>query len=133
LTGEGFGVGSPVEVATRLIPGDVAIGQTLRVELTLRNPGPEVERVAVDLRVHFVGANGTLRPKVFKGAEVELEPEGVRTLRRTLSLRQHTTRTHYPGLHRVELLVNGETRPGGDFELREAAGPVPPRKEERAS
>ena len=129
----GFGVGSPVEVETRLIPGELAIGQTLRVELALRNPGPEAERVAVDLRVHFVGADGTLRPKVFKGAEVALEADGVRTVRRTISLRQHTTRTHYPGHHTVELLVNGETRPGGEFELREAAGSSPPLEEEGAS
>jgi 3-methyladenine DNA glycosylase AlkC len=129
----GFGWGSPVEVATRLVPDHVSIGESLRVELTLRNPGEEVERVAVDLRVHFVGADGTLRPKVFKGSEVTLEPWGTRSVRRTISLRQHTTRTHHPGRHTVEVQVNGETRRGGDFELREAAGSGPPLEEESTS
>jgi len=32
-----------------------------------------------------------------------------------VSLRQHTTRTHYPGEHRVEVVLNGVVRPLGSF------------------
>lgn len=113
----GLEADSPIVVQARIEPLEVRIGDKVRVELRLRNPDDTARAVAVDLRVHFVGANGALRPKVFKGVEAELAPGETRTARRTISLRQHTTRKHYPGAHRVELLVNGDTRPGGTFRL----------------
>lgn len=120
----GFAGGAAVEVDARLSPEVVAIGGTLRVDLRLRNPGEQRERVAVDLRVHFVKANGELRPRVFKGAEIELDPGGERSLRRTVSLRQHTTRTHHPGAHTLEVMVNGDMRAARPFLVQTApAGP----------
>lgn len=117
----GFEAGSPVVVEARIHPREVHIGEKVQVELLLRNPDVGVRAVAVDLRVHFVSANGALRPKVFKGVEAELAPGEVRSARRTVSLRQHTTRTHHPGTHTLELLVNGEIRPAGTFEVNTAS------------
>jgi hypothetical protein len=71
----------------------------------------------VDLRVHFVKANGRSSPKVFKLAALELAPGKSATLSKTISLAQHTTRTHYPGTHRVEVLINGRAYPAGAFDL----------------
>jgi hypothetical protein len=36
---------------------------------------------------------------------------------KTISLAQHTTRTHYPGHHRVEVLVNGRVSGAGEFDV----------------
>jgi hypothetical protein len=36
---------------------------------------------------------------------------------KTVSLAQMTTRRHYAGTHRVDLLVNGECMPLGSFEV----------------
>jgi 3-methyladenine DNA glycosylase AlkC len=116
----GFEANSPVVVQARIEPAEVHVGDKVHVELTLRNPDGTARAVAVDLRVHFVGASGVLRAKVFKGVEAALEPGETRTARRTISLRQHTTRKHYPGTHRVDLLVNGETRPAGVFQVKAA-------------
>jgi hypothetical protein len=71
----------------------------------------------VDLRVQYVKTNGTQSPKVFKLKTVELAPREVLLLRKTLSLAQLTTRTHYPGKHHVQILVNGRAYPLGTFEL----------------
>jgi len=47
------------------------------------------------------------------------EPLGgmVALRRKSLALTQLTTRTHYPGLHRIELLVNGHAYPLGVFHI----------------
>jgi hypothetical protein len=81
-----------------------------------------VQRVLVDLRVSYASARDEgARTKVFKLAAFELAPgESVR-LRKRLSLRQMTTRTHHPGLHRLEALVNGDAVEIGVFEVVEAA------------
>src|SRR5215211_2648169 len=98
-------------------PERIAIGGDVAVSFELQNPGDARERFVVDYRVHFVKANGNTAPKVFKLAIVELEPGEATGFRRRLSLQQRTTRTHHPGLHRVEALVNGMAYALGEFEF----------------
>lgn len=106
----GFQSGTPVVVERLTVePEAVTIGDRVRIQVDLRNPDAEPRSVLVDLRVHFVKANGSLRPKVFKGSTLDLAPGATGRIRTTVSLAQHTTRTHYPGRHLVETLVNGTT------------------------
>ncbi len=76
--------------------------------------------VVVDLAVHFVKARGDTKPKVFKLRSLTLEPGGEARLSKTISLAQHSTRTHHPGRHRVDVLLNGNAVPGAVFTLRPA-------------
>jgi 3-methyladenine DNA glycosylase AlkC len=117
----GFDASSPVEVdAVRISPNHVSIGQTVRIEVDLANPSRAAGNALADLIVHFVKANGSTAPKVFKGGEFEIEGGGSATLRKSVSVKQHSTRTHYPGIHRVEVQLNGQTIEGGQFELTTA-------------
>ena len=113
----GFDHGSPVETRLELSGDRVEIGSKVAATIVVHNPTKATVRVVIDLRVHFVKAGGATSPKVFKIAESTVEPGGSRRLRKTVSLAQHTTRTHYPGRHTVELIVNGETREGAVFDL----------------
>jgi len=108
--------------AIDVIPAVVQIGESGTFTVELANEGSSTERLLVDLRVYFVKANGKPSPKVFKVKALELDPQTSAWLRKTISFAQHTTRTHHPGLHRVEVLVNG--RPSGalDFAVVETPG-----------
>jgi 3-methyladenine DNA glycosylase AlkC len=101
----------------RISPAVVPIGESVTFTVDLVNVGPSTQRLLVDLRVHFLKANGRPSPKVFKVKELELERRGSIQLAKTVSLAQHTTRKHYPGRHHVELLVNGDVRDAGTFEV----------------
>ncbi len=114
----GYGESSPVElVGVRVEPQTVAIGGKVKVALELANPSDDEAGALVDLRVHFVKANGSTSPKVFKGAEPVIAPGEVATVRKTVSLAVHSTRTPYPGTHTVEVLVNGTAHEGVAFEV----------------
>ena len=114
----GYGPDSPVQVRSVLCePEEVAIGGKVRITAELLNPTDREAAALVDLRVHFVKKSGATSPKVFKGAELALGPAQAATVRKTISVAQHTTRKHYPGEHRVELLLNGVTHPGAAFEV----------------
>ncbi len=114
----GYGPDSPVEVvAVSVTPESVAIGEKVRIEIHLSNPSMDEGGALVDFIVHFVKANGSTSPKVFKGAELTLTPGEEQTIRKSVSLRQHTTRTHYPGRHEVDVQLNGLVLPGAGFEL----------------
>ena len=114
----GFGPSSPVAVSRVTVePSTVPIGSKVRVEVELTNPGDEQGGALVDLRVHFLKANGSASPKVFKGGERSLEPNEVAVIRKSISLAQHSTRKHYPGIHEIEVQINGSLVPGGRFEV----------------
>jgi 3-methyladenine DNA glycosylase AlkC len=114
----GFGEATAASVREiRVVPAVAPIGESVTIDVELANEGSSTERLLVDLRVHFVKANGRRGPKVFKLKELELQPQASAHLVKTISLAQHTTRTHYPGRHRVEVLVNGRAGATHPFDV----------------
>ena len=114
----GYGAESPIEIRTvTCTPEVIEIGGKVRIEVDLENTSDEEARALIDLRIYFVKANGSINPKVFKGAELKLEARGVATVGKSVSLAQHSTRKHYPGTHRVEVMLNGVAYPGDEFEI----------------
>lgn len=114
----GFGADSPAEVASVTVdPTTVSIGESVRISATLHNPAASEAGALVDLVVHFVKANGSTSPKVFKGAERHLDAGERVDVSKKISLRQHSTRTHHPGSHKVEVQLNGQLIDGPTFEV----------------
>ena len=95
----------------------VGIGGSLRFDFQLSSRSRATQQLIVDYAVHYVKANGSTRAKVFKLKNIRLEAGGSVPLGAKLSLLQRTTRTHYAGRHRVELLINGLPHSLGEFEL----------------
>lgn len=115
-----LGFGETAQVVVReaqLTPQRATVGGTLDIAFAVHNPLPTPQRVLVDFCVHYVKANGQTKPKVFKLKTVELAGGETMRLGKRLSLREMTTRKHYPGLHQVEVLLNGQAQPLGAFAL----------------
>jgi hypothetical protein len=100
-----------------IAPPVVSIGESVTFSVELVNEGSTTKQLLVELRVHFVKANGSPSPKVFALKELGLPPSGSARLTKTISLAQHTTRTHYPGRHRVEVVVNGRASGAAVFDV----------------
>jgi 3-methyladenine DNA glycosylase AlkC len=111
----GFRGASALEVSASFQPKRLRLGESVRVSLTVSNRSGKRQRAVVDLAVHLVKANGSARPKVFKGGQVDLPPGASETLEKTISFAEMTTRRHYTGEHRVEALVNGRCVELGSF------------------
>lgn len=117
---DALGVGHVVALdvrAARVLPARARIGDKVRIEVELHNPTPQSQRVLADLKVHYVKAHGGAAPKVFKLQTLNIPPGATVAVGKTLSLQQMTTRTHYPGAHQVELVLNGRPQPLGQFQL----------------
>ncbi len=115
----GFGKTANLTVSdVAITPKQPRMGERVVITCTLRNPGARAQRVVVDLLVHFVKANGSTSPKVFKLANVDLAAGDAISVRKTISLADLTTRRHYPGRHHVELQMNGAVSKLGQFMLR---------------
>jgi 3-methyladenine DNA glycosylase AlkC len=114
----GYGAKATVTVQDiHIAPKRVPIGGAVTVKFTLRNSIRKPQNVLVDLVVHFVKANGRTAPKTFKLRELELGSREAANFEKKIGLAQLTTRTHYPGIHLVDALLNGRTAPLGQFQL----------------
>jgi 3-methyladenine DNA glycosylase AlkC len=101
-------------------PAVVEIGGRVEATVRLRSEEDAPCRVVVDLVVHYVKARGGLSPKVFKWRNLDLEPGETVQLRRRLSFADMSTRTHYPGRHRVCAQVAGVVVAEADLDVVEA-------------
>ena len=95
-----------------------SVGESIALGVTLRSTSRQPQPLEIDYAVHHVRANGSTSPKVFKGWKLTLAAGEHRTLDKRHSLKPVTTRTLYPGLHRIELRVNGLTVAEAAFELK---------------
>jgi 3-methyladenine DNA glycosylase AlkC len=116
-----LGTGKRPRVQVRdvaLAPKTVSIGGELRFSFALHSSAGQTQELLVDYAVHFVKANGTLRRKVFKLGRVTLAAKDSTAFSGKVSFAPMTTRKHYPGRHELEVLVNGEVLPLGQFDVR---------------
>jgi len=114
-----LGYGGKAEVSARdarITPRRARIGRSVTISFTLANRSGKRQRVMADLVVHFAKKRGT-GAKTFKLKALELAPGASVVLSKKIGLAQLTTRRHYPGLHRVEALLNGRCVALGKFSL----------------
>lgn len=91
------------------------VGSTLELQLVLR--AERKQALLVDYVMHFRLASGRIGKKVYKWKAFQLAGGERMTLRKTHSFRAIATRRFYPGLHKVELQLNGHIVAQQSFEL----------------
>ncbi|MBT9554230.1 MAG: DNA alkylation repair protein [Hydrogenophaga sp.] len=117
LAAWGLGHGLNGDAVLALTATEARVGGDIGLALRLRSRSPQPQTLVIDYVVHHVRANGGTSPKVFKGWKLELAAHGEQALGKRHNLRPVTTRTLYPGRHRIEVQVNGLVCAGADFEL----------------
>ncbi|APW37726.1 DNA alkylation repair protein [Rhodoferax koreense] len=121
LAALGFGASAEVAIARPSVtPQQALVGGTLSIAFDVTNTTAGPQRVLVDFAVHYVKANGQSRAKVFKLKTLDLAAHETQRVGKSISLAEMTTRKHYPGLHRVEAILNGRAEELGSFELKTA-------------
>ncbi len=106
---------SPDTLAFTITPQRVMMGEAVTFVAELRCR--EEALLSIDYAVHHQKKNGSLVPKVFKLSRKQVTSNEVIRIEKSHAMRPITTRRYYPGLHRIEVLVNGKAVCGGTFEL----------------
>ena len=118
LAALGFGASAQVVIGQpHIAPQQAVIGGKLAVAFDVTNSSALPQRVLVDFAVHFVKANGQSRAKVFKLKTLDLAAHETQRVGKHISLAEMSTRKHYPGVHLVDVLVNGQAQALGSFGL----------------
>jgi len=98
--------------------GAVKIKPSEALELSLTLAAVEDAPVLVDYVIHFIKKNGAATPKVFKWKTMILKAGEIVTLQKRHTLKADaTTFTLYPGVHKVEVQINGDVLASQIFNL----------------
>lgn len=94
----------------------LAIGEAFNFTFRVQSTQSSLGLLRVEYGIDFVKANGKLSRKIFQVADSD-HSDATRIFSRKHSFRQMSTRKHYPGVHRLAILINGEEKASLPFEL----------------
>lgn len=103
----GLGQAFQGQVTLSITRKRIAMGDSLNLDVRLRSTGDSPQTLELDYRVHHVKANGERSPKTFKGKRFTLNPGEELLWRKAHSFKPVSTRRYYPGLHAVDIQING--------------------------
>lgn len=100
-----------------ILTPQVVFGDALQFKLSISSSLNQDQALAIDYIIHHQKANGTTSPKVFKWRTMTLPANGTLASMRKHVIKKITTRVYYPGLHTLEVMVNGVSAGKADFQL----------------
>lgn len=88
-------------------PGRINIGEDAQLSFKITVSGKKQTPLRIAYRVEYIKKSGGTSPKVFFITENEFEPNREYVFNKKISFVNRTVRTHYPGEHKITILVNG--------------------------
>ncbi len=118
LTLMGYGKQAQIKIGKlKINKNKFELGEVIDFELQLISTVKKMQKIAVDYIIHYQKSNMKTSPKVFKLKVLELKPGETFLIKKRHSLRPVTTRKHYPGLHKIEVQINGKVLASADWHL----------------
>ncbi len=114
-----FGYGPPVikHISLDLHVPEVMMGNALQFTFSLISNSKHTQSLMIDYAVYHQKSNGKLSPKIFKWRTSFLKSGEIISILKKHSFKEITTRKYYPGLHAIEVIVNGVAVVKVDFQL----------------
>lgn len=107
-----FGFASPRKIKIenlKLSNKSPKIGDKITFSFDLNLESTSKQKVRLEYIVHFIKSSGKSSPKVFQISETVLK-KGTHRFEKEQSFANMSTRKHYPGEHKIEVVVNGEVK-----------------------
>ncbi len=98
-------------------PAEVVLGDRITISANVVSTATARQKIVADYAIHYVKSGGKTSRKVFKLKTFELAPGETAELSISQTIRNFSTRKHFAGWHRVELMLNGETLGEAGFEV----------------
>lgn len=98
-------------------PSRVQLGKPVTLSFEFAAVGQANQHLVIDYAIHYVKSSGQSSAKVFKWKALDLAPGQTAVLEKTQRIQDFTTRKHFAGKHRVEVMANGRVVAEGSFAL----------------
>ena len=97
---------------------ELSIGEYFRFTFSLKVTHTSEVKLRLEYGIYYMKANGSHFRKVFQLSEAKYAPQTQKRFDRKQSFTNLTTRKHYPGLHKLVIIVNGVEMKEVAFELK---------------
>jgi 3-methyladenine DNA glycosylase AlkC len=101
----------------KVLTPKISIGDSVEFVFTVANTNAIEQKIRLEYAIFYPMKNGKFSKKVYKISERIFAPKETSTINRKQKFILITTRVFYPGLHKITLIVNGEEKAEGEFEL----------------
>jgi 3-methyladenine DNA glycosylase AlkC len=101
----------------QLEPSRIKLGESTTFSFEILSTSSQEQLLLIDYIVHFLKANGTQSPKVFKLSQRILQAGEKIRIARKHSIAPITTRVYYPGIQSFQPQINGQVFGRVDLEL----------------
>ncbi len=96
-----------IDVSDLACTKQVHVGGRLDFSFSITNTSGNAVQVRLEYGIDYQTLSGKTSSKVFKIREMEMSPGQREQISRYQGFQDFTTRKHYPGAHRLRILVNG--------------------------
>lgn len=100
-----------------IAPDPVTVGDEATLRCRIRSTADREQALVLDYVVHYVKANGARREKVFKLRNVRLPAGASLSIEKKQRFADTSGRKHYPGVHLLELQLNGRRLGRAEFRV----------------
>lgn len=100
----------------RLSAGKLKIGDRLKFSFALHT-GKRAAKFRLEYAVYYRKANGNWSRKIFQLTEKSFSPRQIYLFQKEQRFQDFTTRKHYPGEHKLAIVVNGQETASSHFLL----------------
>ncbi len=114
-----FGFADPIHISINNLscaPSPIEIGDYLHFNFDINNSAETKDVSRIEYAIDYVKKSGKTSRKVFKITE-NTYPKGITNIKRRQSFQDFTTRTHYPGIHQLSIIINGVEKATISFEV----------------
>jgi 3-methyladenine DNA glycosylase AlkC len=100
-----------------LEPSRIKLGESTTFSFEVHSTSSREQVLLIDYIVHFLKANGTQSPKVFKLSQRTIQPGEMIRIAKKHIIAPITTRVYYPGIQSFQPQINGRVFGRVDLEL----------------
>jgi len=115
-----FGYSTPDHITTTQLTSTTKlnIGDDLLFSFAIKSKKKPLGKLRIEYAIDFVKSNKKLSRKIFKVTEGNYDTLS-KQINKKHSFRLITTRTYYPGLHKLAIIINGKQLCQTQFELKQ--------------
>ena len=95
----------------------IKIGERLGFSFSLKPTTKKPDKLRIEYAIYYVKASGKQNRKLFKLTENNYEPGTIYMFKKEQRFQDFTTRKHFPGKHKIGIIVNGQELATKEFML----------------
>jgi 3-methyladenine DNA glycosylase AlkC len=95
----------------------IKLGDSLDFNFNIVSERSKPQKLVIDYAIHYAKKSGLQSRKIFKLKEIVILPETTVAITKAQSFKDFSTRQHYPGKHKIEILINGKVYCQKEFSL----------------